>query len=47
MIAENIMLPELAIGEWVYIEDFGSYTSASSSNFNGFKTDVYKYIYRT
>ena len=47
MIAENIMLPELAIGEWVYIEDFGSYTSASSSNFNGFKSDVYKYIYRT
>jgi ornithine decarboxylase len=47
LIAENIMLPELAIGEWVYVEDFGAYTIAASSWFNGFKTTVCKYIYRT
>ena len=47
LIAEEIMLPELAIGEWVYVENFGAYTVASSSNFNGFKTNVFKYIYRS
>jgi ornithine decarboxylase len=45
LISENIMLPELAIGEWVYVEDFGAYTAASSSAFNGFKTSLYKYIF--
>jgi ornithine decarboxylase len=47
LIAENIMLPELAIGEWVYVENFGAYTVAASSGFNGFKTDTNKYIYRS
>lgn len=47
LISENVMLPELAIGEWVYVENFGSYTIAASSSFNGFKTTVCKYIYHT
>jgi diaminopimelate decarboxylase len=47
LIADEIMLPELAIGEWCYVENFGSYTIASSSNFNGFKTSVFKYIFRS
>jgi diaminopimelate decarboxylase len=47
MIADEIMLPDLAIGEWLYVENFGSYTIAASSSFNGFKTDVFKYIYRS
>jgi len=47
LISENIMLPELAIGEWVYVENFGAYTSAASSAFNGFKTSVCKYIFRS
>lgn len=47
LIADEIMLPELAIGEWVYVEDFGAYTVASSSNFNGFKTNVFKYVFRS
>ena len=29
-------LPELTIGEWCYIENFGAYTCAASSTFNGF-----------
>lgn len=45
LICENAMLPELAIGEWVYVEDFGAYTAASSSAFNGFKTNLFKYIF--
>jgi diaminopimelate decarboxylase len=47
LISNDSMLPELAIGEWVYVENFGAYTVASSSNFNGFKTNVFKYIFRS
>ena len=47
LIADEVMLPELAIGEWVYVEDFGAYTAASSSWFNGFRTSVCKYIFRS
>jgi len=47
LISENIMLPELAIGEWVYVENFGAYTVAASSSFNGFKTSLCKYIFRS
>ena len=35
-IAEEVLLPELAIGEWCYIENFGAYTCAAASTFNGF-----------
>ena len=45
LISENTMLPELAIGEWVYTENFGAYTVAASSEFNGFRTSVCKYIF--
>jgi ornithine decarboxylase len=47
IIFEEIMLPELTIGEWIYVENFGAYTVASSSYFNGFKTNVCKYIFRS
>ena len=46
LITNEIMLPELAIGEWVYVENFGAYTTAASSSFNGFITTDYKYILR-
>jgi len=46
MIGENIMLPDLSIGEWVYVENFGSYTVASSSEFNGIQKPINKYIFR-
>lgn len=37
-IDNDCLLPDLAIGEWVYSENMGAYTiSASSANFNGFK----------
>jgi len=44
LISKEIMLPELAIGEWVYVDNFGAYTTAASSSFNGFITTDYKYI---
>ncbi len=46
IISESVLLPELFIGEWVYVKDFGAYTSASSSAFNGFKTKKFKYIFK-
>lgn len=35
-VADEVLLPELAIGEWCYIENFGAYTCAAASTFNGF-----------
>jgi ornithine decarboxylase len=35
-VCENIQLPELAIGEWCFIPNFGAYTVAAASDFNGF-----------
>ena len=47
LISDSIMLPELTIGEWLYVENFGSYTIASGSEFNGFKPPMNKYIFRS
>ena len=47
LIEKEIMLPELCIGEFIYAENFGAYTVASASNFNGFKTNIFKYILRS
>ena len=35
-IAEGVELPELTVGEWCYVENFGAYTCAASTSFNGF-----------
>jgi len=35
-IADEVDLPELTVGEWCYVENFGAYTSAASTSFNGF-----------
>lgn len=43
-IAESCKLPDLAIGEIIYIENMGAYTLASSSNFNGFNPTECHYI---
>jgi len=45
-IAESCKLPDLAIGESVYIEDSGAYTTAAASNFNGFQRTPCEYIMR-
>jgi ornithine decarboxylase len=38
------MLPEMTIGEWLYVEDFGAYTIAASTEFNGFQKSENIYI---
>lgn len=45
-IAEKIYLPELEIGDWIYVPNFGAYTVAAGSSFNGFKTMKMHYIWR-
>jgi len=37
LIEESILLPELNVGDKLYIENFGAYTTASASPFNGYK----------
>jgi ornithine decarboxylase len=38
LLAENVMLPNLYVGDWVYLENFGAYTYSASSSFNGFQS---------
>lgn len=45
-IAENIKLPDLAIGEWIYVPNLGAYSISAASGFNGFRTTTNKYVYR-
>jgi len=37
LIEDSILLPELNIGDKLYVENFGAYTTASASPFNGYK----------
>jgi ornithine decarboxylase len=39
-------LPDLACGEFIYIENMGAYTTASASTFNSFPHTKCKYIFR-
>ncbi|MHB1952706.1 MAG: type III PLP-dependent enzyme domain-containing protein, partial [Sulfobacillus sp.] len=41
VIAEEVLLPELCIGDWLVVENFGAYTNASASNFNGFSPPAF------
>lgn len=45
-ICPNVMLPKLNVGDWLYFEEFGAYTVAAASAFNGFKTNSMNYIWR-
>ena len=44
-IYKEIPFVELEVGEWIYVDDFGSYTISPSSAFNGFSVTNKKYIY--
>lgn len=43
-IASNCRLPDLSIGEVIYVLNMGAYTLASASHFNGFTPPECKYI---
>jgi ornithine decarboxylase len=46
-IYKDIQYQELNVGDWLYISNFGSYTTAPSSSFNGFLVNNKKYIHTT
>jgi diaminopimelate decarboxylase len=37
LIAENVEIPELRVGDWLCVDAMGAYTIVSGSGFNGFK----------
>ena len=45
-IYKEIQYQELNIGDWLYVRNFGSYTIAPSTSFNGFEINNKKYIQR-
>jgi ornithine decarboxylase len=45
-ISNDCRLPDLAISERVYVQNFGAYTTAAASNFNGFQKTPCVYVYR-
>lgn len=44
LISDSVQLPELAIGEWCFVENFGAYTTAAATTFNGFKRSNVIYV---
>jgi ornithine decarboxylase len=46
-IAHSIDLPLLNIGDVLWFPDVGSYTNACASNFNGFQTKKYVFIWKS
>jgi ornithine decarboxylase len=43
-ICENVLMPELEVGDLVYVEEMGAYTISSSSQFNGFHVNNFFYV---
>ena len=43
-IIKDVELPELNIGDTIYVENMGAYTTACGTDFNGFKMAEIKYI---
>jgi len=41
---KDILLPELAVGDWLYFEEMGAYTSVAASHFNGFDFAGVSYV---
>jgi ornithine decarboxylase len=47
LIEENILLPELEVGDKLCIQNFGAYTNASASHFNGYHVTKKLYLNET
>lgn len=43
-IVNQTLLPELAVGEWIFFENMGAYTTAAASSFNGFHSPSSFYV---
>mmetsp|Transcript_26932 Transcript_26932/g.46415 ORF Transcript_26932/g.46415 Transcript_26932/m.46415 type:complete len:524 (+) Transcript_26932:272-1843(+) len=44
-VAQDIFLPELKVGQWLFFEEMGAYTVSLASQFNGFSVPKMKYIW--
>jgi len=44
VIARSVLLPKLKIGDWLFFENMGAYTSAAASTFNGFVPSTKFYV---
>jgi hypothetical protein len=44
VIARSVLLPKLQIGDWLYFQNMGAYTSAAASSFNGFAPSERFYV---
>eukprot|EP01085_Mycamoeba_gemmipara_P001926 Mycagemm_TRINITY_DN8211_c0_g1::TRINITY_DN8211_c0_g1_i1::g.1926::m.1926 type:complete len:444 gc:universal TRINITY_DN8211_c0_g1_i1:64-1395(+) len=47
VVAAKVELPEMDVGDWIYFETMGAYTTAAGSSFNGFKTRTMFFVYTT
>lgn len=47
VLGDSYLLPDLSVGDRLYVENFGAYTCAASSNFNGFNVPTRYYIIKT
>lgn len=44
VVCQDVSLPELEVGDWLYFLNMGAYTRAAGSSFNGFTVPPVKYI---
>ena len=44
VISRSVLLPKLQVGDWLYFENMGAYTSAAASTFNGFDRSQTFYV---
>lgn len=45
LVAKEVLLPELEVGEWLMFNNMGAYTTAAASSFNGFRTTRTFYVH--
>ncbi|KAL7498813.1 hypothetical protein ACHAWT_006670 [Skeletonema menzelii] len=44
VLSRGVLLPKMSIGDWMYFQNMGAYTSAAASTFNGFPTTEKFYV---
>lgn len=44
VLSRGVLLPKMNIGDWMYFQNMGAYTSAAASTFNGFPTTEKFYV---
>lgn len=44
VLSRGVLLPKMEVGDWMYFQNMGAYTSAAASIFNGFPTTEKFYV---